>query len=103
LNLVGLATRDKPAYLWAVQKRPAPTRSASVIPRMTLVVLAGFALFIALTLLYALPVLLESPPPGAVPDYLAERVKAHLQGKVTWLMAAAFTIVGVLGAWRAKR
>ena len=72
-------------------------------PRITLAILAGFALFIVLTLLYALPVLLETPPRGAVPDYMLERVQAHLHGKVTWLLAAAFTIVGAFAAWRAQR
>ncbi len=70
---------------------------------MTLVVVAGFALFVVLTLLYSLPVLLETPPAGAIRDYTAERVKSHLDGKVTWLMAAAFLIVGIVAVWRARR
>lgn len=74
-----------------------------MVPRMTLTVLAGFALFVVLTLLYSLPVLLESPPEGAIPSYTAERVKSHLDGKVTWLLAASFVIVGAIGAWRTPR
>lgn len=70
---------------------------------MTLIILAGFALFLVLTLVYCLPVLLETPPQGAIADYTAERVKAHLQGKVSWIMATAFLIVGMLGVFRMKR
>jgi len=74
-----------------------------MVPRITLVIVASFALFFVLALLYALPVLLEPTPRDAIADYMTERVRAHLQGKVTWLLAAAFAIVSGFVGWRTKR
>lgn len=72
------------------------------MPRVTLALFAGLALFVLVAMLYSLPVLLETPPPGAIPDYTAERVRAHLSGKVHWLLGGSFLVVAVLFA-RARR
>ncbi len=103
MNLAGLARRDKSAYLWAVQKGPAPARSPMFVPRFTLFILAGFAVFLVLALLYSLPVWLETPPPGASPDYVKERVRAHLEGKASWIMVGSFVLVAAVGARWMKR
>lgn len=70
---------------------------------MTLVIIGGFALFIVLAMLYSMPVILEQPPAGAGPDYITERVRAHLHGKVSWILIASFLIAGFIGARRMKR
>ncbi len=41
---------------------------AGFLPRITISVVAGFALFLLLAGLYVLPELLADPPPGAIPD-----------------------------------
>ena len=66
------------------------------LPRVTIAVLAGFALFAVLALGYALPDCWSEPPPGAIPDYCQERVKARLEGKVTWMLAGSFLTVAAL-------
>jgi len=103
VNLAALASRDKPAYLWAVQQGPAPVRQPMFVPRFTLFILAGFALFAVVALLYSLPILLETPPPGASPDYVSERVRAHLEGKASWLMVGSFLVVAAAGSRWMKR
>ena len=68
------------------------------VPRFTLFLVAGFALTALLAMLYALPVMLETPPPGASPDYIQERVRAHVEGKVSWIMVGSFGIVAVVAS-----
>jgi predicted MFS family arabinose efflux permease len=80
-----------------VEKVPPP-RSPIFVPRFTLFLLAGFALTALLAMLYALPVMLETPPPGASPDYVQERVRAHVEGKVSWIMVASFGIVAAVAS-----
>jgi hypothetical protein len=84
-----------------VQKSPgsAPVR---FVPRATLALLATVALFCAAIFLYSLPVMLEEPPPGAIPDWTAERVRAHLAGKVHWIFAGSALVVSAV-AWRWNR
>jgi len=65
---------------------------------MTLVILGGFALFFVLAMLYSMPVILAQPPAGAAPDYIQEQVRAHLHGKITWILAVSFLIAGLIGA-----
>lgn len=73
------------------------------VPRFTLFILAGLVLFVLLAMLYALPVMLEEPPPGASPDYVQERVRARLDGKSGWIMVGAFGIVAVAASRWMKR
>lgn len=101
-TFAGLAAGDKPAYLWAVQKGPPP-RSPMFVPRATLFILSGFVVFVLLAMLYSLPVMLEEPPPGASPDYVKERVRAHLDGKIPWIMVGAFGIVALVASRWSKR
>jgi hypothetical protein len=80
---------------------------ARFAPRLTVTLLAGFALFLVLSALWTLPVLIEPAPPGAIPDYMRERVMARLDGVVGWLfggsmlIAAFASIRGLLPGTRA--
>ncbi len=69
---------------------------AGFLPRITISLVAGFALFLLLAGLYVLPELLADPPPGAIPDYQRERVMARLEGKVLWMLAASYLVVVAL-------
>ena len=83
-----------------MQKGPTPTR---FVPRATLALVATVVLFLVATFLYSLPVMLEPPPPGAIPDWLAERIKAHLAGKVHWIFAASVLVVAAFASrWRRR-
>ncbi len=81
---------------------PDPTRTRFA-PRITLTVLAGFAVFFLSAGLYALPALLEEPPPGAIPDYQRERVSARLEGKVLYFLIGAFAGVTIVSLRRSMR
>jgi hypothetical protein len=65
-------------------------------PRITLTLLAGFALFLLSAGIYVLPVLLEPAPPGAIPDWHKERVIARLDGKVLYFLFGSFLGVTLL-------
>ncbi len=86
-----------------MQKSPIPTRPPSFVPRITLFLLAGFVLYVIVAMLYSLPVMLETPPPGAGPDYVTERVRAHLDGKTPWLMVGSFLVVALVSSRWIKR
>ena len=77
--------------------RTRPPDSVTFVPRVTLSLLVAVAVFLVITGLYLLPVLLEPPPPGAIPDYMAERVRARLDGKVLWLATASLAVVTIMG------
>lgn len=66
------------------------------MPRISLLVAAGFALFLLSAGLYVLPVLREAPPPGAIADYQKERVRARLEGKVLYFLAGSMVTVTLL-------
>jgi hypothetical protein len=74
--------------------RPEDRDLAYFAPRVTVTLLAGVLLFGVASLIYSLPVLLEAPPPGAIPDYTSERVAAHLEGKVLWILTASMLAAG---------
>jgi len=63
---------------------------------VTLSIAGGCLVFLLSAGLYALPVLLEPAPPGAIPDYHKERVQARLKGKVMWFLAGSFVGVTLL-------
>jgi hypothetical protein len=67
-------------------------------PRVTVTLLFGFAIFLVVALLYTLPVLLEEPPPGAIQDWVRERVRARLAGKTLYLIVASILAAAALGA-----
>ena len=77
---------------------PADRESTTFIPRITIALAFGFALFLLIAGLYVLPVLLETPPPGAIPDYQKERVMARLEGKVLWMLISSFFAAAMLSA-----
>jgi len=66
-------------------------------PRITLTLLFGLLIFVVVALLWVLPVLLEEPPPGAIPDWRAERVRAVLAGKALYLLVASVLAAAALG------
>ncbi len=72
--------------------RPHDGDLARFAPRLTVMVLTGFALFVVLSMLWALPVLMETPPAGAIPDYTRERVMARLDGAVFWIFVASMLV-----------
>jgi cell shape-determining protein MreD len=79
--------------------KPAPSRErdlARFAPRITVTLIAGFAIFMLAALVYVLPVLLDTPPPGAVEDYQRERVMARLEGRLPWLIAGSFLAATLL-------
>ena len=67
------------------------------MPRIALLLVAGFCLFLAATGLYILPTLRETSPPGAIPDYRKERIIARLEGKVLWFLVGSMLTVTILG------
>ena len=69
------------------------------MPRITLLLVAGLALFTLSAGLYVLPVLREPVPVGAIPDYVKERVAARLEGKLPWFLAGSMLTVGILYTW----
>ncbi len=72
------------------------------MPRIALLLVAGFALFLAATGIYILPTLRETPPPGAIPDYRKERIIARLEGKVLWFLVGSMLTVTILGTLPAR-
>ena len=65
---------------------------ARFAPRLTVTILVGFALFLVASTLWVLPALMETPPPGAIPDYTKERVMARLDGAVAPLFAGSMLV-----------
>ena len=80
-----------------------PVPSQRFTPRFTLILLGGFLLFLAVSLLYSLPILLEPVPDGASQDYVAERVRAHLAGKTMIIFALSILAVAVAATRPWKR
>ncbi|MBW2279512.1 MAG: hypothetical protein JRG76_04755 [Deltaproteobacteria bacterium] len=74
---------------------PGDRDLARFAPRLTITILAGFALFVAACALWVLPALLETPPPGAIPDYTRERVMAKLDGMVMPLFTGSMLIAAL--------
>ena len=70
---------------------------ARFFPRIALLLIGGFALFLVSAGLYLLPVLGETPPPGAIPDWRKERVVARMEGKVMWFLSGSMLVVAALG------
>ena len=80
---------------------PPPPRT-HFTPKLTLLLLAGLALFFMSLFLYSLPAMYEEPPPGAVESWHTERVKQRLRGKVHWFLAGSFGVVAAIGLRLAK-
>jgi hypothetical protein len=72
------------------------------LPRATLALGVGVALFLVVSLAYSLPVLLETPPPGAIADYTRERVHARLEGKAFWLLGGSILVSAAAFAWTGR-
>ena len=87
----------------AVPPRAPNPGSPHFAPRATLILAGGFLLFLAVSLLYSLPVMLEPVPADAAPDYLAERVRAHLAGKTFIFLSLSILAVAALSARPWKR
>jgi hypothetical protein len=78
--------------------RPDDRDATAFAPRLTLTLLFGTLIFLVVALLYILPVLLEEPPPGAIQDWVQERVRARLAGKTLYLIVGSFLAAALLGA-----
>jgi hypothetical protein len=76
--------------------------SRRFVPRATLTLVGGFALFLASSLGYALPALLETPPAGAIADYRVERVRARLEGKALYFLAGSLLVAALASATLAR-
>lgn len=84
-------------------RRPDPDGGPRFFPRVTLTLAAGAVVFALATVIYSLPALLESPPPGAIPDYTRERVRARLEGKVPALLGGSLLAVAAVAGARSWR
>jgi hypothetical protein len=72
------------------------------VPRATLAIVGGLALFVIVSATYSLPALLETPPPGAIADYTQERVRARLEGKASWFLLASLAASTAAFAWQGR-
>jgi hypothetical protein len=79
---------------------PRPPRFA---PRLTLVLLGGVALFFAVSLLYSLPIISEPPPEGAPDNYVSERVREHLRGKIPYIFGGSLVAVALVASRGGRR
>lgn len=75
-------------------KDPSIARFA---PRVTVLIVAGLIFFLISSLVYVLPVLLESAPPGAIADYTKERVAERMEGKAMWFLTGSLLFALFLG------
>ncbi len=88
--------------------KPGDRDLARFAPRIAVTVLAGFALFLVASMVWVLPTMMETPPPGAIPDYTKERVMARLTGAVaplftgSMLIAAFASIRGLIPGTRRR-
>ncbi len=74
------------------------------VPRLTLILLLGFAVAFGAMYLYVLPVLNQPAPPGAVPEWHDEQVKQRLRGKVHWFLLGSYGAVAGIGiSWMNRR
>jgi hypothetical protein len=78
--------------------RPDDPELARFAPRVSIMLVSGCLLFLISALAYVAPILLEAPPPGAVADWHQQRVQAHLEGKVLYILFASFIVAALLGA-----
>jgi hypothetical protein len=98
-NLAVLAPGNNPAESVPVSQ-PRPGR---FVPRATLVLAGGVALFFVLAMLYSAPIWLEPAPEGAPANYVEQRVQEHLKGKIIPIFAISLVSVAVLVARPWKR
>jgi len=73
-----------------------PRSSAPFVPRATLVLAGGVALFFVVSLLYSLPILMQAAPEGAPPDWMQEQVRVHLRGKTLIILAGSLLSVALV-------
>jgi hypothetical protein len=73
-----------------VPTRPDDRELARFAPRVTMMVVLGFALFLLSAGVWVAPALLETPPPGAIEDWRKERAWERMRGKVPWLLTGSF-------------
>jgi hypothetical protein len=78
--------------------KPSDRVLASFAPRVTIMLIAGFVIFLVAAGLYVLPVYLEPLPLGAIADYREQRIIARLDGKVLWILIPSFVVSALLGA-----
>jgi hypothetical protein len=80
-----------------------PPGSSRFVPRATLVLAGGVALFFVLAMLYTAPIWTQPPPEGAPEGYVEQRVQDELKGKVIPIFALSVVTVAILVARPWKR
>ena len=79
-----------------MQRLSGASRPRRFVPRFLIMLLTGVGLFALFATLYVWPELTREPPPGAIADYVQERVRATLRGKVPILALAAVGVTSIL-------
>ncbi|HTO06123.1 MAG TPA: hypothetical protein VMR86_03625 [Myxococcota bacterium] len=77
---------------------PPPPRPGRFVPRATLVLAGGVAMFFAVSMAYTAPIWLEPPPEGAPEGYVEQQVQNRLKGKVVPFFALSLVGVAVIVA-----
>lgn len=70
----------------------------SFVPRITITLVLGTAIFLVAAGVWIWPILLQDPPPGAIADWTVERVRARLDGVVLWLILGGYGAAAVIVA-----
>lgn len=78
------------------RRLPDERDAQSFMPRVTIALLGGFALFVLVAFVYAFPECLGQRPPGAIADWCNERIRARLEGKVLWMLLGSYAVVAAL-------
>lgn len=68
----------------------------SFIPRFTLIIVGAVALTFVLALLYSAPIWMQEVPPGTPHQVLADQVRDHLAGKMSYFFIFSLLLVALL-------
>jgi hypothetical protein len=75
-----------------------PPPRQSFVPKFTLIILGAVALTFVLALLYSAPIWTQEVPPGTPHEVLANQVRDHLAGKMSYFFMFSLLLVAVLVA-----
>lgn len=73
------------------------------MPRVTVLLLAGFVVAVAAMYVYVIPVLNQPEPPGAVAEWRNEQIKERLRGKVHLFLLGSYASVAAIGVSLMRR
>jgi hypothetical protein len=76
-------------------QRPPASR---FVPRASLAIGGGVALFFLTSMLYTLPVWTAPAPPDAPENYIEQRVQERLRGKVLWFLVPSLIVAAAVTA-----